>query len=483
MIPDEFVAKIERGQVALIGQAPGPKGDPMTPLMGRVGRRLAFMMDVGFPEEYLELFARTNLLDSYPGARKGKGDLFSVDDASDPAEEILKLLEANGGGELILLGKNVAAAFGLKQLDWLTRFDISVGDHDQPPFFNIRVSIVPHPSGANHWWNDPKNQRAAKSHLRAAARRARKMADPQKSDSSLSGHVLARADLFDACGKVLDDLMVPVHHRECVRLAYEYLGIDPETVNWERQVEDFRETIADTEKRGKAGFGYVGEPHFTAHRPSWFPNHLQAEMNFDAVDIILTEAEWRASRLEAGQRSRWMRKHGRDPITVYENARDGYLREFAILTWFKWQWPDRVLDPDNKGQWHLPCDHDFKLKIDDELTLLVDVALDTGGGVVVKKEPVDLHILTKFDDDENPTKCWWTGVQTGVQFASGAPAAVARSPRRLVVWLNMLDKAMDYSAYLDRVAEGYKPGRKGSTSQRKRKLDPNQSSLLDDEEE
>lgn len=464
MIPDEFVAKIERGQVALVGK-----------MLSSVAPRLAFMMDVGFPDEFGPLFACCTVHDDE------RGDLFSVA-ARDQSGEIVERMEARGGGELVLFGKTVASAFGLKNVEWLKRYDIIIGDHDEPPWIEIRVSVVPYPTSGG-WWNDPKNQRAAKSHLRAVARRARKaMAEPQRSDSSLSENVLTSADLFDACGKVLDEHMRPIHHRECVRLAYEYLGLELLTgKQWERQVEDFREVIADP-KRGKIGFGYVGGPYYTAHRPSWFPDHRQSELNIDAVDITLTEAEWRASRLEAGRRSRWMRKHHRDPITVYENARDGYLREFAIRTWFKWQWPERVLDPENQGKWHIPCDHDFKLKISDELTLRVDVALDTDG-VLVKKAPCDLHVLTKFDDDENPTKCWWTGVHTGVQFAASAPAAIGRSPRRLVVWLNMLDHDMDYGDYTDRAAQGYEPKRKGSTVQRKRKVDPRQRELIDEEGE
>ncbi len=473
MIPDEFVAKIERGQVALIGQAPGPKGDPLTPLMGRIGRRLAFMMGVGFPEEYRELFARTNLLDEYPGARDDKGDLFSVDDASDPADEIWKLM-SDAGGELILLGKNVARAFGFDHAEWLIRYDLPGA---------VRVSVVPHPSGLNHWYNDPTNQRAAKSHLRAVARRARKaMAEPLESDSSLSEGVLKSAELFDACGRVLDEKMRPVKSRECVRLAYEYLGLEPLTGRaWEKQCEDFREVIADP-RRGKAGFGYVGKPHCTAHRPSWFPDHRQAELNIDSVDMVLTEAEWKHARLEARRRVRWFRKKGRDPFTIYGHAFDGFLREECVRVWFQWRWPERVLDPDNKGRWHEPCSHDFKLVIDDETTWLIDVAHDTGG-VIVKKPNADLHLLSKFDDEDEPSKVYWTGVHTGVQFASGVPAAFGRSARRLIVWLNMLDADMNYSAYLSRVAEGYKPGRKGSRTQRTRKVDPNQASLLDDEEE
>ena len=144
MIPDEFVSKIERGHVALIGQAPG-KGDPRTPLMGRCGRRLAFVIGLGFPDEYAELFARANLLDDYPGARKDKGDLFSVASAREPAAEITLLL-AKQGGEVVLLGKNVASAFGVVEVDWLERFELVDG---------VRAAIVPHRSGAYYWLNDP----------------------------------------------------------------------------------------------------------------------------------------------------------------------------------------------------------------------------------------------------------------------------------------------------------------------------------------
>ncbi len=163
MITDEFVAKIERGHVALIGQAPG-KGDPRTPLMGRCGRRLAFVMGMGFPDEYVELFARANLLDDYPGARKDKGDLFSAANTREPAAEITLLL-AQYGCEVVLLGKNVASAFGVVEVDWLERFELVKG---------VRAAIVPHPSGANYWWNDKKNRRAAGTFLRRLADRARR---------------------------------------------------------------------------------------------------------------------------------------------------------------------------------------------------------------------------------------------------------------------------------------------------------------------
>lgn len=163
MIPDEFVEKVARGHIALVGQAPG-KGDPKTPLMGRCGRRLAFLMGVGFPSEYAELFARVNLLDEYPGSSKGKGDLFSVTNAREPAAEITALLEASCN-EVVLLGKNVARAFGVVEVDWLERFELVDG---------VRAAIVPHPSGANYWWNDPKNRRAAATFLRRVADRGRK---------------------------------------------------------------------------------------------------------------------------------------------------------------------------------------------------------------------------------------------------------------------------------------------------------------------
>lgn len=62
---------------------------------------------------------------------------------------------------LILLGKRVQAAFGLRgaiPLEWYAR-----SEHKHP------MIALPHPSPANRWYNDPENVRRTAELLRAVA--------------------------------------------------------------------------------------------------------------------------------------------------------------------------------------------------------------------------------------------------------------------------------------------------------------------------
>jgi hypothetical protein len=66
------------------------------------------------------------------------------------------------GRRVILLGCGVAHAFGFARFPVLTWTTVRWGGLD------TRVSIVPHPSGVNTWWNDADNIEAASRFLRAA---------------------------------------------------------------------------------------------------------------------------------------------------------------------------------------------------------------------------------------------------------------------------------------------------------------------------
>lgn len=97
---------------------------------------------------YLPEFEAVNLLDRFPGKSYswGKGDLFVHRAARDAAERM-----SLRGRTVLLCGWYVAGAFGLRRLS-LFRW---VG------FRGGIVAVVPHPSGVNHWWNTPSNERMA----------------------------------------------------------------------------------------------------------------------------------------------------------------------------------------------------------------------------------------------------------------------------------------------------------------------------------
>jgi hypothetical protein len=101
----------------------------------------------------MQTFELVNLLKRYPG-RQGKGDKFNLKYASRVAKEMM-YSNRLADRQVILLGKNLAKAFGL-QADYLEWNYFGWCDRDGKTQ-NMHVVIVPHPSGINRWWNDPKN--------------------------------------------------------------------------------------------------------------------------------------------------------------------------------------------------------------------------------------------------------------------------------------------------------------------------------------
>ena len=133
----------------IVGQAPSRNSDPRDPLTGRSGQRLMDLFDLP-PSIYRSCFERTNLLKEFPG-KAGKGDLFDHVLALQTALQIKIELALFPRPFVLLLGEKVAAAFG-EPRPIFRRFQIH----------NVRAYVVPHPSGVNLWWNNPKNVRRAK---------------------------------------------------------------------------------------------------------------------------------------------------------------------------------------------------------------------------------------------------------------------------------------------------------------------------------
>lgn len=158
------------GKVVVIGQAPCNGGDPTKPVTGAIGRRLAAVMGLGWPEEYLRFFDRANLIDEYLGSTTGKGDFFPLDRAMKAAGQSLSQLV---GRRVLLLGRGVAKAYGLvrsKFLVWERMYRVDENfvwespssatwdDVRCPRADEILFSIFPHPSGINAIWNQKRNQ-------------------------------------------------------------------------------------------------------------------------------------------------------------------------------------------------------------------------------------------------------------------------------------------------------------------------------------
>lgn len=142
--------------VLIVGQGPSASSEGLPPFDPSTysGRKLCELAGV---ERAEELGVVVNLLDRYPGrSRKGsKGDHFFAW----KARQIAKKTPLHRFDRVVLVGRNVARSFGVGDRPFLRWFEHR----------GTKVSIVPHPSGVNHWWNDPRNVRRARRFVRRLA--------------------------------------------------------------------------------------------------------------------------------------------------------------------------------------------------------------------------------------------------------------------------------------------------------------------------
>jgi uracil-DNA glycosylase len=139
--------RIETQKIGLVGQAPSRRGDPRKPLAGPNGRKIADLAGMSYDE--LIACRRKHLNAHYNGKT---GDRFDHAKGNLNAADVLLDWRVE---RIVLLGKNVARCFGFRDLPFLA--EISV--------YGRRFLIFPHPSQANRWWNERKNERRARQLL------------------------------------------------------------------------------------------------------------------------------------------------------------------------------------------------------------------------------------------------------------------------------------------------------------------------------
>lgn len=139
----------------LIGEAPGPNGDPERPLDGPPGRRLERCMGLDVTPEDVggaqlrEMFDVRNLLDRPMERVEGsKGTEWPKEEAADAAKRLLILAEREQ--PMVLLGRRVNAAFARSLLALPAEYWGVTKIEGGPVIF-----LVPHPSGIVRLWNDP----------------------------------------------------------------------------------------------------------------------------------------------------------------------------------------------------------------------------------------------------------------------------------------------------------------------------------------
>ena len=141
--------KIETHKIGLVGQAPSRRGDPRKPLAGPNGQKIARL--AGISHDELIGCRRMHLNTRYSGKRR-KGDAFNRAEGNANAGDVLLDWRVE---RIVLLGKNVARCFGLRDVPFLAEIRI----------YGRRFLIFPHPSGTNRWWNERRNERRARQVL------------------------------------------------------------------------------------------------------------------------------------------------------------------------------------------------------------------------------------------------------------------------------------------------------------------------------
>jgi hypothetical protein len=147
----------------LIGQAPGPNTDPDYPLFPvprtSAGGRLQELMGLS-RGEYLKAFDFVNVLRHFPGKHK-RDDKFPMPLARAAADAMRPLL---AGRRVILIGRNVASAFGLDEVDWHAWYEVKVRRRclvSKTPW-TASMAVAPHPSGRSRWYNEADNRAQAR---------------------------------------------------------------------------------------------------------------------------------------------------------------------------------------------------------------------------------------------------------------------------------------------------------------------------------
>lgn len=143
----------------LIGESLSPDPDVEEPLCTHTtsGRRLADLL----PGDYESDYSRENLLDFR--VRVGCWRKWHRDRARAAATRLLSDIDLVGVLNLILLGRQVAEAFGLVQPSRMYSRRIFA-----PNGVVARVIVIPHPSGLNRWWNEAASARLCRLFLRGA---------------------------------------------------------------------------------------------------------------------------------------------------------------------------------------------------------------------------------------------------------------------------------------------------------------------------
>lgn len=256
--------------------------------------------------------------------------------------------------------------------------------------------------------------------------------------------VLPMTEMFRVCSQVLDDSRCPLHYRELTRLALRRMNRDEHHVDFGRQVEDVRQKMLEA---GRHETFYAPKPLCLGAKREWFSADGQQLLIAPDLQVEIPPSIPAAieGATEAILRSPHMvqkKKYARPEVVARARA-GGLVIEALVKSYFRREWPDAFVPPDNDGQVERWCDHDFKLRINGAV-LKFDVAnpsLDGEWRVSEGKRSTDFHLRCRLREG----RVVWESIVPGALYASNPRPWLLVAPLRLVVRLNCEKHGVDYA--------------------------------------
>lgn len=139
-------------RLLFVGQAPSRESEGNPPFTGKCGKFLAELM--GTTQEQMLLdHDFINVLDHWPG-RDLTGDRFPPREARVAAKAKMGQLR---GRVVVMLGHGIVRAFGSTQFRYLQWYELRHPDNFADVVSKY-VTVVPHPSGVNRYFNKIDNR-------------------------------------------------------------------------------------------------------------------------------------------------------------------------------------------------------------------------------------------------------------------------------------------------------------------------------------
>lgn len=260
----------------------------------------------------------------------------------------------------------------------------------------------------------------------------------------MANDTISQSHLFPICRDILQEQIRPLYYRDLTKLALNRLGVQEESISMFREIEDVREQFAK-----KDGVGYIPAPYCVFYLKSWVTPQATLFNKYEPLILASNVRDSLRACYEAIMRTPYMINKYNIPFEkrAMKRAR-GLLIEHHITGWFRQNWPDFVLEPDNAGLWEKPCSHDFKLKLLDRI-VLVDVTGENFrhefGGYTAGKNPTDIHICAGLTDTDDEIVIY--GYIGGSQFTKGVSAIETQPIQRMIFYLNVLKLGLDYELF------------------------------------